>query len=230
MDYNDVFSGWHKDHGPAFEDKTGHKVVEHSYIPHEKDVHKAPRPEPNITMFEDVPGEMAHLMTVVGLFIYAYSLIGCYIFEPCFVRKAAYALQTVRLFLLFSSILPCVLHWQAFQMFPNITVREFPYVIVGLLIGNVSIAKGSEKLMNKLLDKYKNSEKDSDEKDSMCSTPPDSPPKQWWRRSPCAKKKKRSHRRRRRKASSFVTIIGLGVSAPFVYFEHRTTKPIMFTY
>nr|KAI8757532.1 hypothetical protein BgiMline_011047 [Biomphalaria glabrata] len=156
----------HQDHGPKLQDSKGNIIMEHSYIPHGP---PPPKVE-NVTETADIPGEMAHMLTLVALFIYGYTLIGCYIFEPCFFRTLAYVLQVIRLFLLFASLLPCVLHWQAFQLFPNITSKEFPFVVIVLFLGNILMAKGVQKLLGMFLEKFNSNEKDYDCCSSPCSS------------------------------------------------------------
>ncbi|XP_059154131.1 uncharacterized protein LOC131939685 isoform X2 [Physella acuta] len=75
-----------------------------------------------------------------ALFIYAYALIGCYIFKPSFLRQLAYIFQFIRILLTFGILLPCILHWQATFMFPEITSTEFPFVVIAFLILNIFTA------------------------------------------------------------------------------------------
>ncbi|XP_013088552.2 uncharacterized protein LOC106072678 [Biomphalaria glabrata] len=104
----------------------------------------------------DLIGELAHLFALCALLMYGYTLIGCYIFSPGFIRQLAYILQTIRLSLTLATLLPCVTHWQAYQIVPNMQDRVFPFAVIGLLVGNVLLAVGFQKLARWLIDRYNN--------------------------------------------------------------------------
>ncbi|CAL1542152.1 unnamed protein product [Lymnaea stagnalis] len=85
----------------------------------------------------DVVGEVANIITLCALLIYLYHLIGCHVFRSVFLRQLAYIFQTVRLVILLGILLPCLTHWQAFALYPKISPKEFPYMVIALLFLNV---------------------------------------------------------------------------------------------
>ncbi|KAH9491915.1 hypothetical protein Btru_029083 [Bulinus truncatus] len=140
-----------------------HEHVSHMHAEHMFHVHVPHDGHMDHVDFEgdtdqsDLIGELAHIFALTALLIYGFTLIGCYAFRPSFIRQLAYILQMVRLSLTLATLLPCVLHWQAYQIFPIIPARIFPFLIIALLFANILFAMGFRLMTTWLWENYQKS-------------------------------------------------------------------------